>query len=562
MAAAAGFPDPDPTRSEIRLLTLQPGEPNAPVHFHHEVISLDDSLRSYETLSYAWGAPGISSGDVVYINNLPMLVSASLYAAVQTLRRTDSVRHLWIDALCINQADSAEKTRQVAMMRRIYTHCERCCIWLGTLDDVAPADAEDALHSIAWMAGAREAPAFLGDGARRDACGRTIKKLMGLPWWGRIWTVQESILPPRATLHWGPFALDWDLMYRAADSFFGDDSLDLPDEFWTHGGIDDLTAAMRGLGFSSTEDCLQLLWRWRFRRATDPRDKVYGLMGVQENIALPSGVACDYDIDVRTLFARVTADLIREDGSLRPLVGRRGERSNINGLPSWAVDWSDEPADPADRVSDFWPHIFSWDSSEWCTDRGLRGVEDELQMLGDYVLCLQGVLVDKLALVERRSDGGSGADGSLVRLLSRANSFGNLVSSFFQKYPDGLPGDWMQALLGVIFGRFNPESLGPGEAGSWEAWYQDMVNGQALFVTEQGRFGLGPPNAEAGYEVWAVGGSQWPLLLKPRQGQGLETQDSAVPGRWMFCSECFVFGIMKGEAVEGREKEAVDIHLY
>src|SRR3569833_2652680 len=82
-----------------------------------------------------------------------------------------------------------------------------------------------------------------------------------------------------------------------------------------------------------------------------------------------------------------------------------------------------------------------------------------------------------------------------------------------------------------------------------------MVNGQALFVTEQGRFGLGQPNAEAGYEVWAVGGSQWPLLLKPRQGQGLETQDSAVPGRWMFCSECFVFGIMKGEAVEGREKK-------
>lgn len=40
-------------------------------------------------------------------------------------------RYLWIDAICINQDDIAEKNSQVAMMAEIYKKATRVNIWLG-----------------------------------------------------------------------------------------------------------------------------------------------------------------------------------------------------------------------------------------------------------------------------------------------------------------------------------------------------------------------------------------------------------------------------------------------
>jgi len=41
---------------------------------------------------------------------------------------------LWVDALCINQENDAEKTVQVMKMNQIYQKAYSVCIWLG-LDD-------------------------------------------------------------------------------------------------------------------------------------------------------------------------------------------------------------------------------------------------------------------------------------------------------------------------------------------------------------------------------------------------------------------------------------------
>ncbi|KAI1462799.1 heterokaryon incompatibility protein-domain-containing protein [Annulohypoxylon moriforme] len=44
-------------------------------------------------------------------------------------------RHIWIDAICINQQDNDEKSTQVQMMLEIYARAKRVNIWLGEADE-------------------------------------------------------------------------------------------------------------------------------------------------------------------------------------------------------------------------------------------------------------------------------------------------------------------------------------------------------------------------------------------------------------------------------------------
>jgi hypothetical protein len=72
-----------------------------------------------------------------------------------------------------------------------------------------------------------------------------------------------------------------------------------------------------------------------------------------------------------------------------------------------------------------------------------------------------------------------------------------------------------------------------------------------LFVSERGYIGLLTTNAEPGDEIWVLSGCSIPLLL--RAGNG---------GRRTLVGECYVHGIMYGEAVEDLEsgqKEAAPV---
>ena len=62
-------------------------------------------------------------------------------------------RKLWVDALCINQADLAERLQQVIIMGSIYSQAERVILWLGE----AFEECESAFTLIAQAAEKRDA---------------------------------------------------------------------------------------------------------------------------------------------------------------------------------------------------------------------------------------------------------------------------------------------------------------------------------------------------------------------------------------------------------------------
>jgi hypothetical protein len=67
-------------------------------------------------------APGLKSRErVPPIKDQSVPVTKNLYSALRHLRLHDKVRVLWIDALCINQSDLAERSHQIPYMGSIFS---------------------------------------------------------------------------------------------------------------------------------------------------------------------------------------------------------------------------------------------------------------------------------------------------------------------------------------------------------------------------------------------------------------------------------------------------------
>lgn len=548
----------DPYKAEIRLLELQPGALESPIHCEYCIESLDNPCLLYEALSYAW-ADGISQEDhMIYIHERGVKVSSNLFSALQRLRPVNAKRYLWVDALCINQADEHEKTQQVNMMRRIYMQCSQCAIWLGGFGKVQPYDVQMAFDTISWLAGAKPSPDWTQHLLHKDRVAAALKSVMNVRWWSRIWTVQECILPEQATIYWGSCELSRAAMHKAADNFFNNLAPSgIPSEFWGNGAIIDLQVVFRGFEFSRSEETLYLLWRWRYRQASEARDKVYGIMGIREDLSLSSVSSCDYTIDVQTLYRRVTIDLIRASGDLMPLIGRRGEIQVTEQLPSWTIDWVSSSA-PSQHISDFWTHSRRWHGLSCCADKGVLGIGEGLKVVDERILCLHGVFVDTIAVIEQPSNSRNPNNSFYELFMSGGDRWSKIIQQYQELHPGMLPENWLRAILGVLSGKLVPEDADYGD--HLEDWTQSMARNQSFFVTSHGFFGLGPQSIKPGQQVWVVGGSRFPFVLDP-----LFTPPQTAPEKhadFSFVGDCFVYGIMKGEAVEnGRHKE-IEFRLH
>jgi len=89
----------------------------------------------YETLSYTWG-PDAQPKHTIFVNGSAFVVGESLYLALARFREEGRYRPgvglgLWVDAICLNQADHDEKSMQVKRMRDIFAWSKRSVIWLG-----------------------------------------------------------------------------------------------------------------------------------------------------------------------------------------------------------------------------------------------------------------------------------------------------------------------------------------------------------------------------------------------------------------------------------------------
>lgn len=116
--------------NEIRLITLLPSDDTGVVSCNFKHVSLINPPE-FSALSYCWGDPDITRE--IFINGKPFPVTTNLESALRHLG-VKGYTQLWVDAICINQADKAEKSQQLLWMGSIYRRAKEVVAWIGEED--------------------------------------------------------------------------------------------------------------------------------------------------------------------------------------------------------------------------------------------------------------------------------------------------------------------------------------------------------------------------------------------------------------------------------------------
>ncbi|KAJ0120498.1 hypothetical protein J7T55_015227 [Diaporthe amygdali] len=195
----------DTQKSEIRLVTLLPGQSRDAIRCTLSIASLD-SAPEYTALSYVWG--DLSKTIPITVDNEPFDVTVNLEAGLRAVRKRWKRRVLWIDAICINQEDVQEKNVQVPQMRRLYSTAPAVLMWLGPSNTCikmfvswmrAHATRSYNAASAYWLV--LDARAAISESGERDRDWAMVLAhagyydFMALSYWSRVWTFQEYILP-------------------------------------------------------------------------------------------------------------------------------------------------------------------------------------------------------------------------------------------------------------------------------------------------------------------------------------------------------------------------------
>jgi hypothetical protein len=167
---------------------------------------------AFTALSYAWGSEEDSRQ--ITLNGVMIGIRRNHYDFLVHAITQGWTRQLWIDALCINQNDEKEKSKQVALMGEIYSRASQVLIWLGPLDNLESDSlaelskrsryinrrhgtvlAKDLIHEMRPV----ELNMYL---LSRESFEKSynaeyrhgLVRILNNPYWKRKWIIQEVLL--------------------------------------------------------------------------------------------------------------------------------------------------------------------------------------------------------------------------------------------------------------------------------------------------------------------------------------------------------------------------------
>jgi hypothetical protein len=369
--ASDTYPGEPLESDQIRLIRLRPGAWTDPIvcDLYSTRHTRDNNIpKHYYALSYVWGSRGVTRE--VMLAGCPHNVTVNLERALRYYRHHyPQGIDLWVDALCIDQKNLTERTHQVQLMSQIYSRCERMVIYLGDRLEYNIKSEEDIPANHAAVNNpdvgrkkchARHALQLIrelgSDNHLRDLQSfkrhddveykfESLRRLMHAPftpWWDRIWVVQEAAFASKIDVMQGHHVVPWLELLHAAQNFrehsasccsmylasLPRDRAKVVQDFAKR-----VLAVHESQSGAQAMSLTSLLRTFRNRQASDPRDKVYGLLSLARSSIVP-----DYSISEVDVFCRATMECISISRDLAVLNNDLGRKFRED-LPSWVPDW-------------------------------------------------------------------------------------------------------------------------------------------------------------------------------------------------------------------------------
>ncbi|CAO2653509.1 Nn.00g029200.m01.CDS01 [Neocucurbitaria sp. VM-36] len=301
----------DLEQSSFRLLRLFKGDD---LHVECELFEAwlhGDNALSFEALSYTWGSS--DTLEAIKVNGKDMPITENLFFALRNLRYPNMDRILWVDAICIDQRNDKERGHQVQQMGGIYSQADRVIFWLGLSTDQTdilmrslkqqeresydrPYQHQYPCDYLSLAQCSTFEPTLISLEEQRgdsqeliDQQRDGLQDLLSRSWFRRVWIIQEVANAKRAIVCCGSKEVNARIFALAPTRF----------SLTPSSHIQSVLDIMPGLSrnsswWSQKRDLYTLLQKFRDSKASDPRDKVYALLGISTDGQHSSELLADY----------------------------------------------------------------------------------------------------------------------------------------------------------------------------------------------------------------------------------------------------------------------------
>ena len=281
-----------------------------------------DVTTVYDALSYAWSKEEGSETPIT-CNGLPLPVTADLYEALRCHFQLCQHNPIWINAICIDQKSPTDKADQVPLMGRYYSMAQMVRIWLGPSNELSELATDQiprlssALKSIPQQSAITDQ--WLKDNSlptRYNQVWEGIHDVFMRPWFRRLWTVQEFALATKTVFVCGRHTVGGVHVAALADDFYrlGMTALTRKGRVAIAGTADGyhfLTFPNRIWEAAKKNENIELelaLQLGRFREATKPVDRIYGILGMLDD-SIRKQIRVEYGANPEAEFWKLYAEV-------------------------------------------------------------------------------------------------------------------------------------------------------------------------------------------------------------------------------------------------------------
>jgi hypothetical protein len=261
---------------------------------HHDT---EHHTVKFEAVSYVWG-PNVIQHEVS-LDGWPVGVRTNLWHFLLRRRHPTEIVDMWIDALCIDQANLKEKNDQVQEMGRIYEEAQTVIVWLGEEagDSAFAMDLMNGWHTFSRLS------KFLDQSRVTSALLAWFRR----DYWTRTWVVQEFLLARDLSVVCGNSIVQWQALRQfCSDVQFEANKWRVSKQTSIEWLAFTQQAAyglimQRAHGKPSQMPLFRLLVRNKDTECYDPRDKIYALLNLASDCNAPRTIQVDYERDPQLL---------------------------------------------------------------------------------------------------------------------------------------------------------------------------------------------------------------------------------------------------------------------